>query len=407
MDKQRWGDEYIFFGRQTVLMSCHAGDYGQRALCNIIGDQPLFYIEDSATEDMELDELFKKIDHLEAQRDQLQKQIGLYDSVMTPHSAETMSRAEDRFDLLFAAETQKLTLDQILETACASGSFRSYYDCVIRTELAAITLDTRVEGTVFDSERKTITVNPHQALTEAATGLLTAMRQAFLYDQSAELKAVTMLQPQDAILVNRLIMADCDSLCAAFYWDMRLAGYHDIWAQALTGADYDLCAAYAMEAMMDFRALQTGQALRATVEKWFMSARCKGLDRKTVQVLMAQKDKEACYGELTSFTLLHDMIRVIGSRPAGENYLMPIISAVLSDSIFRDVRDRSTANFLWFVTFERRMADMEQELQIAADDVESTDTNILEFSKPKAKRKKKPQKDHKASVFFLDHFRMG
>ena len=39
----------------------------------------------------------------------------------------------------------------------------------------------------------------------------------------------------------------------------------------------------------------------------------------------------------------------------------------MTDPIFTDVRDRSNANFLWFIKFERSFKETEQELQKGGD----------------------------------------
>ena len=57
------------------------------------------------------------------------------------------------------------------------------------------------------------------------------------------------------------------------------------------------------------------------------------------------------------------LISALGSMPYGKNYLSDHIDIIMNDPIFTDVRDRSNANFLWFIKFERSFKETEQELQ--------------------------------------------
>ena len=58
-----------------------------------------------------------------------------------------------------------------------------------------------------------------------------------------------------------------------------------------------------------------------------------------------------------------DLIYALGAQPFGSNYLAPHTNTILHDSVFTEARDRSNANFLWFIKFERSFQEAEQELQ--------------------------------------------
>jgi len=53
----------------------------------------------------------------------------------------------------------------------------------------------------------------------------------------------------------------------------------------------------------------------------------------------------------------------LGEQPYGKNYLARFTDLIINDPLFTDVRDRSNANFLWFVKFERAYNEAEQDLQ--------------------------------------------
>jgi hypothetical protein len=53
----------------------------------------------------------------------------------------------------------------------------------------------------------------------------------------------------------------------------------------------------------------------------------------------------------------------LGEQPFGKNYLAPYAQMIIEDPVFTEVRDRSNANFLWFIKFERSFRETEQALQ--------------------------------------------
>ena len=57
------------------------------------------------------------------------------------------------------------------------------------------------------------------------------------------------------------------------------------------------------------------------------------------------------------------MITAMGEQPFGKNYLSQYARAIIEDPVFTEVRDRSNANFLWFIKFERSFRETEQALQ--------------------------------------------
>lgn len=88
-----------------------------------------------------------------------------------------------------------------------------------------------------------------------------------------------------------------------------------------------------------------------------------------------------------------DLISALGEQPYGKNYLAPFARMIIEDPIFTEVRDRSNANFLWFIKFERSFRETEQVLQSeegtqrddilsalsskdAGTDTHGTDTNL-------------------------------
>jgi hypothetical protein len=108
--------------------------------------------------------------------------------------------------------------------------------------------------------------------------------------------------------------------------------------------------------------------------------------------------------------------------PSGKNYLSKLVSQITEDPLYAEVRDRSNANFLWFIKFERSFRDSEQNLQKSRDlskgtsaqtskDLENAQperADIISFksaSTKSADRLNGRQAENVATIYYLEHFK--
>jgi len=410
MDNQVWDLDFTYNGPQSTKISCHSGDFGSRAMCNMIGDQPLFYIEDSVEEDaLSLDEMMMGDDlgfgaHDEKMLDEMRNKIKSYEKSAKLLSAIEITSPEQEFDLFLKNETTTLSLDNLIQFAGKSNNFNAYYNFIMANNIKISLTDT-VESAFYDRETSCIMLNKNLNMNGAIMALMKSMRMAWTHKQGVLINPLAF-QPEEAVLVNRIQAADSDIAIVAMLWDMKLAGETALWNNAMVGGYYDLCAAYAMEAMTDFRSIKSGLAARAAFEKWFISGRCKSYDRDIIQVMLGKHSDIQIGHQDASRTVALDLIGSMGKRPEGQNYLSSIAVQIMNDGMYGDVRDRSNANFLWFVTFERRMAEMEQKLQGDESTEEKLVENVISLPQNNAD-KTTNDTDTTASLFFLDHFRAG
>ena len=413
MDKTIWDMDFIYNGPVATHMSCHMGDTGARAFCNMIGDQPMFYIDDSADSYEDEDDLFvSDIELIET----LRSRIDAYDRSAKSLSATSVKPTQSIFDAAFRTEAQApLTLDEVLAFASKSNTFKDYKS-VLDARDVHIVLDKGVATSSYNRAMQVITLNPHLSMEKAVLALCTSMRQAYLHKQGTLINPLRF-QPEDAVLINRLLAADAKIMSVEIAWELRLAGAPSIWDTMMGGADYDLCKAYGVEAMTNFRSLKNGLAARSTFEKWFVSGRCKSLDRDIIQVMLGNKVDLIFNDEDTSRTIATDMVARLGARPTGKNYLSSIVTQIMVDGLYTDVRDRSNANFLWFITFEKRMREVEQELQSdgkSNNDLSSAkgssngiSAQIAQFPSigQETVHAKTGTNGNGGTLFYLDHFR--
>jgi hypothetical protein len=390
----------------------------------MVGDQPLFYIDDSADcEDLSFldDFLAADEDFLsdDALIDSLRSKVEAYD-----RSAKSISPASHQTTTDVFAEFKKpsrdetLSIEKIIATATKSGTFNSYFN-VLNKDDVKFEISHKIEAAVYNRDTKTILINAHQSIESAIHGLTKATRLAWQHRQGTLMNPLRF-QPEDAIVVNRLIAADQDIAAVAVAWDLRLAGEVSLWNMMMNRADRDICTAYAIEAMTNFRSMNSGLAPRAAFEKWFISGRCKSHDREIIQLMLGRHADVLFNDEDISRMIAVDMIAKMGARPVGKNYLTPIVTNIMVDGLYTDVRDRANANFLWFIQFEKKMGDTEQKLQedhLSQKGVFNTRTphdkgsenaqlNIVTFPSPKRHDEQPPcENGIGASVYYIDHFR--
>jgi hypothetical protein len=79
--------------------------------------------------------------------------------------------------------------------------------------------------------------------------------------------------------------------------------------------------------------------------------------------MLANQESGVFDTEQEAASITPSFIAALGEMPFGKNYLAQHALTIMEDPIFTEVRDRSNANFLWFIKFERTFRETEQELQ--------------------------------------------
>lgn len=411
--------DFTYKGERSVLMACAVGFGHQPILCNIIGSEPLFYIE----EDYALDEaLFEDIEiegAVTAQSDFFSLKEQDADRLERLRKTMTLIERDRAFSVLRALEGDKallqgdqalpvLTLSEILDFASKSGALSQAMAFAISCGIDFKT-SAQVETVAYDRDGRTVLVNPHQTLDQAALHMARALRMVD-HHQAGILIHPLLFDPEQAVLINRVMEADATLASIRAAWDLRLAGEKTAWTHLVTGPAYDLASAFAREAITDFRSITDGRAARATFEQWFLSSRCKAADRHLIQTMLA--DHHGYVFDTENFTkhLTKDVLARIGDSHQGQNYLSSILDVVLSDPLYNEIRDRSNANFLWFIKFERSFRESEDALGMAesksVDTATQADIIRMADHRPLGSGTKNAGSpgDESATIYYLNHF---
>jgi hypothetical protein len=345
----------------------------QPVLCTIIGDQPLFYMDyegDLEREFAHEDPLDFDIAAIEAGIDDLNRKVRGSSLFAAPETATDM--AEDRLTE-FADQARMAGLPSDGETyiyeettalTAALGLSRTaagYLECAAQYGIQ-VAYSQQTASAFYDRNAGIIYINPDLPRCERMILAARELRRAYQHKNGGLIHPLTF-HPDQAVLVNRAQIADLAVAMVRVSWELQLAGEKEAWERIENGAMADLARAFAREAFLDFRTLNNGVAASAVFEAWFLSERCRHEDRKLIQQMLADYQGYVFEGDQSSQQVTAELIAALGTVPFGKNYLSPYVATIMGDALFTEVRDRSNANFLWFIKFERSFREAEQDLQ--------------------------------------------
>ncbi len=351
----------------------------QPVICTIVADQPYFYMEEEAIADE--DDILGLEEYANFENDlaDLKKKMDAYERLSKSYERDPSRRLGD-----FAAEAKIITdertedkkemlqpADRIVALLSNSRMGKALLDCALDHSVYIIESD-QVDGARYDRATGKIFVHPALGDIEQTLLAVRELRRHWQHRKGVLIHPLTF-HPDQAILINRAQMADLTIAMIRVGWELQLAGNRSVWDHIENSAMADLGRAFAREAFVDFRSLASGKASSAVFETWFLSERCRHQDKKLIQAMLADHQGYVFTTEEASRNVSIEMISAMGEQPFGKNYLAPYAQMIIEDPIFTEVRDRSNANFLWFIKFERSFRETEQALQsdegINGDDV--------------------------------------
>ncbi|MAE51560.1 MAG: hypothetical protein CMH27_07100 [Micavibrio sp.] len=343
----------------------------QPVACTIIGDQPMFYMdyeteheEESFLEDHEIAILEKEVSKLQKEIEEFERFSGIFDDGEEKKIYDIFENASDITSQDKAAynEVAGASLKQnIVQTLMQSRLAKAYLDHATQYNVQLV-LSAQVEFAAYDRKSGEILINPNQDFETMVLLAARELRRHWQHRNGALINPL-LFHPDNAILINRLQQADLCTSIVRVAWELQLTGHKDIWERLEKSPMADLARAFAHEAFLDFRTINNGVASAAVLEAWFLSERCKNEDKELIQQMLNDAHGYVFENGEPMKSVTADLIAALGTMPFGKNYLAMHAMTIMDESIFTDVRDRSNANFLWFIKFERSFRESEQGLQ--------------------------------------------
>ncbi len=375
----------------------------QPVLCTIVSDQPFFYIDEeiqgdddclfaddfSHDIDMGLDidgiddpSLIHELTQMKNKMDAYETMSKRHDKFESRHDILTCFRTqgaetfEESVDIDGTSEVEN-SLSDILNILGKSKTAEFYLNYAKENDLKIIH-SSNTQKIYLDAENKKILLSANLTTTDGAILLARELRRFWKHEQNAMINPLDF-DPDDAVLVYRAQQADLDGAIMRVGWELRLANEYDVWNRLENSFYADLARAFAREALSDFRTLNNGKAQAVMFETWFLSTRCNAADKKLINMMLSDY-KDYVQSEEAQNTPF-DILCRLGEQPTGKNYLSHYANMIVEDGLFTDVRDRSNANFLWFIKFERNFGEAEkiaeQQLQTIDVSKKSGDSDLI------------------------------
>lgn len=340
--------------------------------CTIISDQPFFYMDEEILieEDSILSDgsyLDDDYSALESEIAALKTKVDAYDRISSEFKQDVDARLEvfiqDSvcFETVQTSLENQNSLDDVIEILSKSRMATSLLDFAKENNVS-LQYSTQTENVSYDKKAGKILIRPDIAKVDQVLLTIQELRRHWQHRQGAFVHPLTF-HPDQAVLINRAQLADLSVAVVRCGWELKLQGLNDIWSRIENSSISDLGRALAREALSDFRTLNNGQASAAVFETWFLSERCRVQDKKLIQAMLADYRGYVFDNVQTSKMISIDLICALGEQPFGKNYLAAYAHMIMNDPVFTDIRDRSNANFLWFIKFERSFIETERELQ--------------------------------------------
>lgn len=267
-------------------------------------------------------------------------------------------------------------------------------ECTLLTDLRKYCSDNGV--TIFHTKQeeywsyknKVCYVNPD--ISEVDTLLLEvkALRAAYLDIKGAKINPL-QYSPDDAILINRIYKADQAAFLCRVAWECKLNGSNGLWNRIKDSSLKNIAQAFTKEAQSNWRSLRSGEAMTFALETYFLSDIFSCIDRILIKQMLADYGGYIFDDSLKEKNIpsVAELLTKIGQvNDNSKNYLVKYVNTIMSDPIFTDIRDRSNANFLWFIKFERSFREKEEELKPICENILKKEyagesNNIVQFRK--------------------------
>ncbi|MFA5593005.1 MAG: DUF6782 family putative metallopeptidase [Micavibrio sp.] len=359
--------------RRKPCLMAYTLNNTQPVICTIVADQPYFYMEE---ENIIEDDVFACEEFAALEKDiaDMKRKMAAYENMsrgmerdpkarLTLFADNAASIAPQRENETAADAVTKnaAVKDAIIEIASGSRMVKTLLGFAADNGIE-ITQSRQVFSAYYDKKAGKILIHPELEEAKAVLLLARELRRHWQHKNGALIHPMTF-HPDQAILVNRAQAADLTASMIRCAWELQLAGYRAAWEAMELSNDADLARSFAREALVDFRSIADGKAMAAVFEGWFMSERRRYHDKKLIQAMLADHAGYVFSCADTSRHVTLDLMAALGEQPYGKNYLAPYAAMIVEDPLFTEVCDRSNANFLWFIKFERSFRETEQALQ--------------------------------------------
>ncbi|MCB9990178.1 MAG: hypothetical protein H6867_02215 [Rhodospirillales bacterium] len=188
--------------------------------------------------------------------------------------------------------------------------------------------------------------------------------------------------PEDVLMLERVRAADCDTVTVFAVWELRGAGYAEIWRHLIGSAEGDMAMIFSRFLERDPSALFDGGAMTYAFRQWYADeARVDGCDHETLEALddiLLDTTEIRAFGSKRLEALA---IERLACMPDGTCYLAGLGDTIRRDPFFAGLHDEINQTHLFHLMY----------------DMEVTMVNNVPFRDRSLARKMFPQGDMQSS----------
>ncbi len=160
-------------------------------------------------------------------------------------------------------------------------------------------------------------------------------------------------RPEDALMLERVRAADCDAVTVLAVWELRGAGYAEIWRHLIGSAEGDMALIFTRFLERDPTALFDGSALTHAFRQWYADeTRVDGCDHETLEALddiLLGAGESKPFGEKRLEAAALESLAVL---PDGMRYLAGLGDTIKDDPFFSGLRDEINQTHLFQLMYD-------------------------------------------------------
>lgn len=217
--------------------------------------------------------------------------------------------------------------------------------------------DLHSNGFHIDAENKKILLD-HFSLSPTALGRSAWFRNTVLITFIRALRDIwhegrrapfeSEYGPEDVLMLERVRMADCDTVTVFAAWELRGAGFADVWRHLIGSSDGDMALIFTRFLERDPTALFDGSALTYAFRQWYADAgRVDACDHGTLEAmddLLLESEDRKPFG---AKRLTGEALEQLAVLPDGTCYLSGLGETVRSDPFFAGLHDEINQTHLF------------------------------------------------------------
>lgn len=222
--------------------------------------------------------------------------------------------------------------------------------------------DLKNQGFCMDQEERIIYVD-HFCLDASALGksaffrhimlttLVRALRDAWHEDRLGAIHG--LYSPEQVLMVERVRAADCDTVTILCGWELRGAGFTEVWRHLLGSEEGDMAIIFTRFLERDPGALFSGAALAYAFRQWYADvSRVDGVDHDALEALdslLEDADDTSPFGQKR---LDASGIEAISFLPDGKCYLAGLGGGIMRDPFFAGLNDEINQTHMFQLMYD-------------------------------------------------------